>query len=188
MATMVDTVRESLVSCRPGGVSRYERFLGLFTTLRPGEGRCLSLFLLHAFLLLCSYYVLRTLREPLLLANGSAELKSYAYATVAVVLLGLIPLYSAAFRRVGKARLSRCVTIFFIANLALFYAAGRLGLEIGFAYYVWVGVFNVTILAQFWAHAADTFNVESGQRLFPAIMIAATLGALVEWRKSAQAT
>ena len=93
MATMVDTVRESLVSCRPGGVSRYERFLGLFTTLRPGEGRCLSLFLLHAFLLLCSYYVLRTLREPLLLANGSAELKSYAYATVAVVLLGLIPLY-----------------------------------------------------------------------------------------------
>ena len=34
------------------------------------------------------------------------------------------------------------------------------------AYYVWVGVFGVTMLAQFWAHAADSFDVDSGKRLF----------------------
>jgi hypothetical protein len=68
---------------------------------------------------------------------------------------------------------------FFAANLAGFYFAGRAGLDIGFVYYVWVGVFGVTIVAQFWAHATDLFDVTSGQRLFPAIMLGATLGGLV---------
>ena len=54
----------------------------------------------------------------------------------------------------------------------------RAGVDIGFIYYVWVGVFGVTIVAQFWAHAADTFSVDSGQRLFPIIMAGATLGGL----------
>jgi AAA family ATP:ADP antiporter len=41
-----------------------------------------------------------------------------------------------------------------------------------------VGIFNVMMLAQFWALAADSFNVKTGQRLFPVIMLAAQLGAL----------
>src|SRR5690606_19505402 len=33
-------------------------------------------------------------------------------------------------------------------------------------------------LAQFWAHAANTYRTESGQRLFPVIMAGAALGAV----------
>jgi AAA family ATP:ADP antiporter len=133
----------------------------------------------YAFLLLVCLYILKTLREPLLLVGGTAAIKSYAYATVAAVLLVLVPLYGIAFRRVEKSWLIRGVTLFFAANLAGFYFAGRAGLDIGFVYYVWVGVFGVTIVAQFWAHATDLFDVTSGQRLFPAIMLGATLGGLV---------
>ena len=53
-----------------------ERGLGLFTKVRPGEGRCALLFFAYAFVLLVAYSILRTSREPLLLANGSAELQS----------------------------------------------------------------------------------------------------------------
>ena len=60
----------------------------------------------------------------------------------------------------------------------IFCLIGLSGTDIAFAYYVWVGVFSVMILAQFWAHAADTFNPASGQRLFPVIMAGATLGGL----------
>jgi AAA family ATP:ADP antiporter len=35
------------------------------------------------------------------------------------------------------------------------------------------------VISQMWAFAADTFNLKSGQRLFPAIMIGANLGALM---------
>ena len=135
-------------------------------------------FFSYAFLLLVCYYILKLLREPLLLANGSAELKSYAQAAIALVLMLLIPVYGAVFRRTGKSQLVRMVTSFFAANLMVFYVLGRVGLDIGFAYYVWVGVFGVAMLAQFWAHAAHSFDVQSGQRLFPAVMAGATLGGL----------
>ena len=156
----------------------HERFLGWLATLRPGEGRCVLLFFAYAFLLLVCYYVLKTVREPLLLEGGSAALKSYATAVVALVLLVFVPLYGAVFRRATKNRIVCGTTLFFVASLGAFYAASRAGVDIGFIYYVWVGVFGVTIVAQFWAHAADTFSVDSGQRLFPIIMAGATLGAL----------
>ena len=156
----------------------HERLLGWLATLRPGEGRCVLLFFAYAFLLLVCYYVLKTLREPLLLEGGSAALKSYATAVVALVLLVFVPLYGAVFRRATKNHMVCGTTLFFVASLGAFYAASRAGVDIGFIYYVWVGVFGVTIVAQFWAHAADTFSVDSGQRLFPIIMAGATLGAL----------
>jgi ATP:ADP antiporter, AAA family len=138
----------------------------------------MGLFFSYAFLLLVSYYLLKTLREPLLLASGSAEIKSYAHATIALVLLFLVPLYGALFRRTERMQLVRCVTGFFLCTLLLFHGLGRAGLDVGFAYYVWVGIFGVAMIAQFWAHAADCFNVASGQRLFPAIVAGTTLGGV----------
>ncbi|MGI9293715.1 MAG: NTP/NDP exchange transporter, partial [Pseudomonadales bacterium] len=156
-----------------------ERFLGLFTLLRPGEGRSVVLFFLFAFLLLVADYILKTLREPLLLIHDQAEMKSYAYATIAGILLVLIPAYGFIFRRTRKSQLTRWVTTFFIANLGVFYVLGREGIDIGFAYYVWVGIVSLMLTAQFWGYAADTYNLKSGQRLFPVIMVGATLGGLI---------
>ena len=159
--------------------TRFERFLGLFTTLRPGEGRSVAWFFSFAFLILVAYYILKTLREPLLLEDASAEMKSYAYATIAALLLFIIPLYGVVFRRTRRTQLTRLVTAFFMLNLAVFYLLGRAGMNIGFAYFVWVGIVALMLTAQFWAFAADTFNVKSGQRLFPVIMAGATLGGLL---------
>ena len=160
----------------PGKRSPFERFLGLFTVLRPGEGRSVALFFLLALLILVAYYVLKTLREPLLLVDDPAEMKSYGYATIAVVLLVVIPLYGAVARRVDKTQLTRLLTAFFIVNLLVFYALGRAGVGIGFAYFVWVGIFGLMITAQFWGYAANTYSITSGQRLFPVIMAGATTG------------
>lgn len=162
----------------PVRLTQLDRRVGLFTKLRPGEGRSVVLFFLFALLMMLSYYILKTIREPLLLAEASAEMKSYAYAAIAFLLLIIIPLYGLVFRHSGKRQLTRYVTAFFVANLLVFYLMGRAGLDIGFAYYVWVGIFSVMITAQFWAFAADTYNVKSGQRLFPVIMVGATLGSL----------
>jgi AAA family ATP:ADP antiporter len=156
-----------------------DRFLGRFTRLRPGEGRSVVAFFSYALLMMVSYYILKTIREPLLLTGASAEIKSYAYAATAVLLLIIIPLYGLVFRHTGKQALTRYVTLFFLATLLLFYLAGHYGWDIGFAYYVWVGIFSLMITAQFWAFAADSYNVKSGQRLFPLIMVGATLGGLL---------
>ncbi|MGI9342162.1 MAG: hypothetical protein ACR2QV_04890, partial [Gammaproteobacteria bacterium] len=67
--------------------------------VRRGEGVGLALFFAYAFLLMVCYYILKTLREPLLLVAASAEAKSYGSAATAVVLFVMVPLYGKMLRR-----------------------------------------------------------------------------------------
>jgi CHAT domain-containing protein/ATP/ADP translocase/Tfp pilus assembly protein PilF len=170
--------RAELVAAPTAPCGRRERLLRRFTAIEPGEARSVALFFAYAFVLLVCYYILKTLREPLLLRVATPAAKSYAYAAVAVVLFVIVPLYGAVFRRAASSRVAVWITTFFVTNLLGFSIATRLGVDVGFIYYVWVGVFGVTIVAQFWAHAADAFAVGSGQRVFPTIMGGATLGAI----------
>ncbi len=159
-------------------LSLFERVLSLFTKMRAGEGRSAFLLLANAFLILLAYYVLRPLREALILTEFSAEVKSYATAVIAAILMFLVPLYGILFRHARKVQLIQWITLFFMVNLVLLYLMGVAGMQLGFIYYVWLGIFGVMVVAQFWAFAADLFNVKSGQRLFPLIMVGASLGAL----------
>jgi AAA family ATP:ADP antiporter len=154
-----------------------ESVLSLFAPIRPGEGLTAILLGLNVFLLLASYYVLKTVREPLILTQGGAEVKSYAAAGQALLLLLVLPLYSGFSARVNRIRLIGWVTLFFISHLALFYALGVAGVRIGVAYFLWVGIFNGLIVAQFWAFANDIYDEEQGKRLFPIVGVGASLGA-----------
>jgi AAA family ATP:ADP antiporter len=160
------------------GLSPFERLLTLFTRVRPGEGHGVLLFVLHAFLLLFSYQVVKALREAFMLTKFTAEVRAYAVAVTAVVLMLLVPLYGAVRRRLDGARLLRAVTVFFAANMLLFAAAAWSGVSIAFVFFVWASIYGVMVVSQLWAFAADTFNVKSGQRLFPVIMVGANVGAL----------
>ncbi len=73
--------------------SPLDRFLRLFADVRPGEGITAVLLALNIFLLLTAYYVLKPVREALILGQGSAELKSYMSAGMVVVLAVVVPLY-----------------------------------------------------------------------------------------------
>ncbi len=165
------------------GLTPFERLLTLFTRVRPGEGRSAFLFFAHGFLLLFSYQVVKALREAFMLVKFTAEVRSYAVAVTALVLMILVPLYGRVRRRLDGERLLRAVTAFFAVNLlafvAVFAAAGKVGGATAFAFFVWVSVFGLMVVAQLWAFAADTLNLKSGQRLFPVIMVGANLGALV---------
>jgi len=160
------------------GLSPFERLLTVFTRMRPGEGRSVQLFFLHGFLLLFSYQVVKALREAFMLTKFSAEVRAYAVAVIALVLMFVVPMYAAIRRRLDGARLLRAVTIFFATNMAAFAALAASGIYLAFVFFVWVSIFGVMMIAQFWAFAADSYNLKSGQRLFPVIMVGANLGAL----------
>ena len=49
--------------------------------------------------------------------------------------------------------------------------------RVGFAFYVWAGIFNLTMIAQFWSYANDVYSRPEGERLFPLIAIGSTIGA-----------
>src|SRR5882672_8396926 len=125
-----------------------DALLGWVAEVHAGEGVTALLLMLNVFLLLSAYYLLKTVREPLVLAapGGGAAIKSYASAAIALLLLGLVPAYGA--------------------------------LAVGVAFFVWVGIFNLMVVAQFWAFANDVYTVEQGKRLFAIVAFGASLGAI----------
>lgn len=163
-------------SSQPGSV--LERTLRIFGDVRPGEATHALLMFFNIFLLLVAYYILKTVREPLILTTGGAELKSYAAGVQAAVLLVYVPLYGWLVSSLSRGRLLVTVVLFFVACIQLFAVAGRAGIPfVGFAFYVWVGIFSLTMIAQFWSFANDVYSKAEGDRLFPLIAIGSTAGA-----------
>jgi AAA family ATP:ADP antiporter len=150
-----------------------------FTVVRPDEAVTAILMTATAFVLLTAYYLLKTVREPLILLHGGAEVKLYARAGQAVLMVGVVYLYGELARRFGRLRLLAIVFLFFIANLVVFTVLAGTGAPIGLAFFVWVGLFSYTMIAQFWALAADIYTEEQGKRLFPIIGGGASIGAVV---------
>jgi AAA family ATP:ADP antiporter len=159
--------------------SRLERLLSIFADVRAGEGATALIMTANIFLLLGAYYLLKPVREALILSESGAEVKSYSAAAQAVLLLGLVPLYGWFATKVTRSRLMAGLTGFFVANLALFWIAGSRGLREGVAFYIWVGIFSVFMISQFWAFANDIYTEAQGKRLFPLIGAGMSLGALV---------
>jgi ATP:ADP antiporter, AAA family len=158
--------------------NRLERLLSTFADVRGGEGTISVLLTLNLTILLGSYYLLKTVREALILVEGGAEVKTYSSAAQAALLLLLLPTYGAFASRVRRFKLIAWATGFFISNLIVFYVLGKAGVREGVVFFIWVGIFNYFVIAQFWAFAADLFSESQGKRLFPILGIGSSLGAV----------
>jgi ATP:ADP antiporter, AAA family len=157
-----------------------DRALRPFADVHAGEGSTALLLALNVFLLLATYYCIRPVREALILTTtGGAELKSYLAAGQAILLLGLVPAYGALADRLPRRRLLNVVTAFFVGCLVLFYALTRGEAPIAVIFFLWVGIFNLMIVAQFWSFANDLYTKEQGERLFAIVAVGASLGAVL---------
>lgn len=158
-----------------------ERFLGIFTRVEPGEGFSALVLTLNVFVLMTAYSAIKPVREGLILSMRSgAEYKAYMGAAIATALLFAVPAYARVADRFPRNRLIAIVTIFFAANLVLFRVASAipsLRENLGLVFYLWLGVFNLMVIAQFWAFANDIYREEQGKRLFPLIGVGQTFGA-----------
>jgi AAA family ATP:ADP antiporter len=135
--------------------------------------------MLNLFFLLTGYYIIKTVREPLILTGGGAEVKTYASAGQALLLFLVVPTYGFLASKMNRIRLITWVTLFFISNLIIFYLLAELEAPIAIPFYLWVGVFNIFVVAQFWAFANDLYSQEQGGRLFGIVAFGGSLGAIV---------
>src|SRR5690349_10488230 len=143
-----------------------DRVLRLLSDVRAGEALTAVLFASSLFVGLFAYYVLKTLREPLIFATGGAEQRSYVTGAQAIVLMGLIPLYGFVARRVERGKLVLGTSAFFLLCLELFALLAHFEVPyIGIAFYVWLGVFVLSSVAQVWSLANDLYPQSKGQRL-----------------------
>jgi AAA family ATP:ADP antiporter len=95
-----------------------------------------------------------------------------------VLLLGFVAIYGALAQRVGRLKLLVSVYLFFVLDLLVFAALSSHAELIAVPFYLWVGIYNYTSIAQFWALAADIFTREQGTRLFAVLGLGSSLGAV----------
>ena len=168
-------------------LSVLERGLRLFTDVRSGEGLTGIVMFADVFLILCAYYFVKALRDGWIAVSEVAglsqvELKAYTSFAQSLLLCGIVAIYARLSARWPRRTLITRVTLVCISNLVLFWLLqpGFLFTNLpgaGVAFYVWVGMFGVFVVAQFWTFAADLYAGERGRRLLPLIAVGATGGA-----------
>lgn len=168
-------------------LSRTERFLQLFTEVKPGEGSTAILMFANVFLILCAYYFIKPLREGWIAVSDiegltKMEVKAYSSFFQAFFLLFIVAWYGRLSEKWTRSTLITRTTLFFISNMVVFwFLQPGYFFEVlpvsGIIFYLWVGMFGVFIVAQFWTFCADIYNDEIGKRLLPLIAIGATSGA-----------
>ncbi|WP_198263375.1 NTP/NDP exchange transporter [sulfur-oxidizing endosymbiont of Gigantopelta aegis] len=169
-------------------LNRIEKILGVFTDVKAGEGTTAILMFANVFLILCAYYFVKPLREGWIAISDiegltKMEVKAYSSFLQAIFLLFIMGWYSQLSDRWSRSALVTRSTLFCISNMIVFWflQPGFFfeGLPVsGIIFYLWVGMFGVFVVAQFWTFCADIYNDEVGKRLLPLIAIGATSGAV----------
>ena len=126
--------------------------------------------------------VVRPAREALGMQRGIEAIRWLFMATLVVTLL-VNPLFGLLVSRYRRLVFITATYSFFSLGLLFFYvlltfAPAHIGLVSGQVFYVWFSVFNLFATMLFWALMTDRFTKEQSQRLFAAISLGGTLGAM----------
>ena len=162
--------------------SRLVRLLALVTPVAEQEVATALWISLQAFLVLCSYSCIKPVREAWILALPSGpEYKIYTGVAIGATTALCVPIYAKVATWWPRDKLIVRTTLFFAAHTLLFYALyGSFGptLWVAVAFYIWISIFNMMVVAQFWSFANDLYSEAVGKRLFPLFALGASLGAV----------
>ncbi|MCL4741679.1 MAG: hypothetical protein KJZ54_05680 [Phycisphaerales bacterium] len=152
------------------------------TTVRRGEWAPLVLSCGYFFCVLCGYYCVRSVREAMGVEGGWDRLAWLMTATLAVMFVanpGFAWLVSRFPRRVFIPATYRFFALNMLAFAGLFVVMDEQHrLWLGYAFYVWLSVFNLFVISVFWAYMNDAWSPEQSKRLFGPIGVGGTLGAV----------
>jgi AAA family ATP:ADP antiporter len=146
----------------------------LYRALRaqPHELPAVAWAFAYFFLLLCSYYILRPVRDALAVEAGAQALQWLFTATFAAM-LALVPVFGWLSARLPRARLLPAVYAFFVANLLVFTVSLP-----PMVFFVWLSVFNLFAVSVFWSYMSDIFDSAQAARLYGAIAAGGSCGAI----------
>jgi len=165
------------------GARALHRLLGRLIDVRHEEVAALLWGCLFIFSVLCSYYVLRPIRDEMGVAGGVNNLP-WLFTGTLLAMLAANPLFSALVRALPRQRFIAVTYRFFMANLLLFALYHELApaahqVWLGRAFFVWASVYNLFVVSVFWAFIVDVFDSEQGKRLFGFLSAGATAGAVL---------
>jgi len=158
----------------------YTKYLTRFVTVKPSELKALLASCLYFYLLLCAYYIIRPIRDEMVIANGVDNIQWLLLMTM-LVLLVVTPVFGWITTRFTTRQFLSYCTLFFASNLLLFFFLFNVderSVYVTRAFFIWVNVFNMFIVSLFWSFMNDVFSQHQARRLFAFIAAGGTAGAL----------
>src|SRR4051812_10934765 len=138
----------------------------------PYEVQALGWAFGYFFLLLCSYYLLRPVRDALAVQAGQQSVQQYFLATF-LIMLALVPPFGWLCKRLPRAKVVIWVNSFFALNLIIFCLTLHAA-----AFFVWLSVFNLFAVSVFWSLMSDLFSGAQTARLYGTIAAGGSAGAI----------
>ncbi len=160
--------------------SRVHGWLKRLVKVEPEEVRALLWSFSYFFALLCSYYIVRPMRDEMAIAGGVDNLQ-WLFTGTFLAMLAAVPLFGWITSHYPQKKFLPLVYFFFIANLLLFFVLFHSGLThawVARAFFIWTSVFNLFIVSVFWSFMADLFSDAQAKRLFGFVAAGGTAGAL----------
>jgi AAA family ATP:ADP antiporter len=126
--------------------------------------------------------VVRPAREALGMQRGIEAIRWLFFGTLFVTLL-VNPIFGWLVSRFKRQVFISTTYLFFATGLLVFYlllvlSPTHVGQISGQVFYVWFSVFNLFATMLFWALMTDSFTKDQSERLFGAISLGGTLGAI----------
>lgn len=151
--------------------------------VREGEFAALLWSCGYFFLILTAYYILRPIRDEMGVAGGVQNL-AWLFTGTLVGMLLLHPVYSALVSRLPRRRFIPLTYRFFIVNLLGFFALFSFAdpgqsVWVGRFFFIWLSIFNLFVVSVFWSFMTDLYRPAQSKRLFGAVAVGGTLGALL---------
>jgi len=134
------------------------------------------------FLVLCSWYILRPVRNEMAVQNS--DILPYLLGAGAFVMLLLNPIYSwLASRRNLRGVLIGCYS-FFIINLLLFIILWEFfnlssAIWLSQVFYIWCNVYSFFVVSIFWVVIINLFRGDSAANVFGVIAAGGSMGAFL---------
>jgi len=158
-------------------------FLQRFLNVRRGEVAPLLVAAFYFFCVLTAIGVMRPARDAIGMRSGLDNIR-WLFIGTAVVTLAVNPMFGWLVSRFRRLVFIAATYLFFAASLVGFYVLiemvpGAVGEVSGRVFYIWYSVFNLFSTMLFWALMADRFSLEQSKRLFGAIAVGGTVGAIV---------
>jgi len=162
------------------GSSHIYIWLKRLVNVEPQELKALSWSCVYFFTLLCSYYILRPLRDEMGIAGGVKNLQ-WLFTGTFLAMLAVVPLFGWITSHYPRKRFLPYVYYFFIGNILLFFVLFKSNIThavVARAFFIWVSVFSLFVVSVFWSFMADIFRSTQAKRLFGFIAAGGTAGAL----------
>ena len=134
------------------------------------------------FLVLCSWYILRPVRNEMAVQNS--DILPYLLGAGAFVMLLLNPIYSwLASRRNLRGVLIGCYS-FFIINLLVFIILWEFfnlssAIWLSQVFYIWCNVYSFFVVSIFWVVIINLFRGDSAANVFGVIAAGGSMGAFL---------